>query len=160
MDTENLKTLMSGIMTAEKLIAGKKAYQNKTVESMRDDVINRAALTLEALRAYEGGTFKAPMARSVRNGIAIKIGYGNKNECLMDFGIDDKGKRVTELRCNGFSHGERKEQAVTVFEKVIPMIKNGSLDYELSQKLDGFRIRAEKGKAKVRLVDVPVKHAA
>ena len=62
--------------------AKKAKYQGQTVTDMRNDMVERAQATIDALEGYERGALRAPMARSVRNGIKVKIGYGKRNELL------------------------------------------------------------------------------
>jgi hypothetical protein len=100
------------------------------------------------------------MAWSVLNGIAVKIGYGSKNEYLFSFGFDAKGKRITEYRCNGLTHNERKELAIDFFEKAIQMIAEGGLDDELLTKIESHRNRNKTGRAASRGSATPLKEVA
>lgn len=142
------ETLMSGILSTEPLLKGKDAYKPVTLEAARNDVLTRAKETLEIIRTYEGGPLKAPLAWSVRNAIAIKVGYGAKNETLFDLRADDNGKPIKFNRANGLTLEERKAKAIQFFETVIPQIEDGILDDALEAKLQSFRSRAAKGKAK------------
>lgn len=142
------ETLMSGILSTEPLLKGKVPYKPMTLDEARNDVLTRAAETLEIIRTYEGGKFKAPMAWYVRNAIAIKVGYRRKNETLFDLGTDANGKPIKFNRANGLTLEERKAKAIQFFETVIPQIQAGILDDALEAKLASFRSRSAKGKAK------------
>jgi hypothetical protein len=160
MTTANLKNLVSSMLTNETLLIGKRLTPKKTVEGKRNEVIEEVKQTLEALRTYDGGPFKFKMARSARNGIAVKIGYGTNNEYLLSFGFDAKGKRITEYRCNGSSHNERKALAIDFFERAIQEIEAGGLDEELLIKMESHRNRNKSGKVRPHVSAVPDKEAA
>jgi hypothetical protein len=70
----------------EKLKIGPKPYERRTIEEMCEDVILRINLTiadLEAFNELDGDEqFVSPMAKEVRHGFEVKIGYGGKNEKL------------------------------------------------------------------------------
>ena len=68
-----------------KLVKGKDAYQAKTVMDMVETIQENISTTIEALQSYNGQKgFKSPMARKVRNGIEVKVGYGSRNEKLFN----------------------------------------------------------------------------
>jgi hypothetical protein len=148
MTTENLINLMSGILSTEAVLKGKPVYEPITLEKIRNDVISRAQETLNIVRAYHGGALTSPMAWSVRNGIAIKIGYGSKNEILVNLGVDAKGKPLKFQRANGFTLEARKNAAIEALEQLIPKIEAGILDEAIEAKLASYRSRSVKGKAK------------
>lgn len=145
--TNTFETLMSETLSTEPLFKGKPVYERVTLEQVRDDVITRAKHTLEVIQAYEGGPLKAPMARSKLNAIAIKIGYGAKNEALIDLGTDRNGKKLKYKRANGLTVEERKRTAIEFFESLIPLIEEGALDDAIEAKLASFRARGVKATA-------------
>ena len=65
-----------------KLLKGPKPYKGRTLDEMATEVAGRIEETVQALDAWDGEELTAPMAKKVRNGVAVKIGYGAKNEAL------------------------------------------------------------------------------
>lgn len=119
---------------------GEVEYEAQTVENMRFDVLKRAKQTLKALKAYEGGVLSAPMARSGRNCIKIKIGYGKRNAALFEY---EKDKN--DLRHNGDTVEERREAAISTMKTAISSIKSGGLDKYLEAYLSTRRTRSING---------------
>jgi len=142
----NLNTLALNILSTEAFFLGKPEYERITFEEMRANVVQRARQTLEALESYVGGELVAPMAWTVRNGIAIKIGYGEKNEALWTF-KDAIGNDTEKLRANGRTREEQRLRAISFFTSALPEIEAGSLDAVIQEKLVSYQKRAEAGKA-------------
>ncbi len=141
----NLNTLALNILSTEAFFLGKPEYERITFEEMRANVVQRARQTLEALESYVGGELVAPMAWTVRNGIAIKIGYGDKNEALWTF-KDAIGNDTDKLRANGRTREEQRMRAISFFSSAIPAIEAGSLDAVIQEKLASYQVRADAGK--------------
>jgi hypothetical protein len=129
--------------TTKKLIRGKPEYVKQTVEVMRLNVIERAQAALQIIKSKEEATSKNPMVRKIRNGLAVKIGYGLKNETLITFGKDQNGKDMVERHF----FDENRNDAIDFLEGAISLIEQGKMDDALEAKLANFRLRAEKGKA-------------
>jgi len=133
---ENFFNETENFGTTEKLGKAKKAtYQGKTVTTMRGDLVTRAQATIEALNAYKGGTFRAPMARSIRNGIEVKIGYGKRNVGFFEGKGED---RVAVIPARNFSRGEAFI-AAAYLRKVINLVNAGEFDALLSQALSDMK---------------------
>ena len=118
-----------------KLVKGKDGYEAKTVMDMVETIQENTSTTIEALQSYNGQKgFKSPMARKVRNGFSVKVGYGSRNEKLSDdfvavsFFEKDIAKAIGYLR------------------KVGLFIASGEAQEVLEAKLQSFRDRAELGK--------------
>jgi hypothetical protein len=124
-----------------KLIKGKDAYKAKTVMDMVATIQKNISTTIEALSEFDPATynpkvtrFRSPMARKVRNGFSVKVGYGSRNEKLSDelqavsFFEDDIAKGIGYLR------------------KVGSYVASGEVNEVLEAKLQSFRTRAELGK--------------
>lgn len=142
----NLNNLALNILSTEAFFLGKPEYERITFEAMRENVLNRARQTLEDLESYVGGELVAPMAWTIRNAIAIKIGYGDKNEALWMF-KDAIGKDTDTPRANGRTREEQRLKAISFFSSAIPAIEAGSLDAVIQEKLTSYQVRAEAGKA-------------
>ena len=141
----DIQSLAKQLLSTEKLFLGKPEYERITIEQMRENVLNRAKDTLDALKDYEGGSLDAPMARTGLNAIVIKIGYGDKNEALVSF-LDEINEEKAEFRANGKTRDEQKKRAVEFFKAIIPAIEAGSLDEKLNEKLKSYQERSKKGK--------------
>lgn len=76
--------------------AAKVKYQGQTVTDMRQDLVARAQATIEALEGYKRGALRAPMARSVRNAIEVKIGYGKRNVGFFEGKGEDRVSVISE----------------------------------------------------------------
>ena len=74
-------------------------YTPKTMAYARDkEILPRIKATLDALNSYEdnGQSIKDNpllMAKRVRNGFQVKVGYGSRNEGLIEF-INSDGQKV------------------------------------------------------------------
>ena len=118
-----------------KLVKGKDAYQAKTVMDMVKTIQENISTTIEALQSYNGQKgFKSPMARKVRNGIEVKVGYGSRNEKLSD-----------DFEAVSFFE-EDIAKAIGYLRKVGSFIASGEAQEVLEAKLQSFRDRAELGK--------------
>lgn len=142
---ENFFNETENFGTTNKLGKAKKAtYQGQTVTDMREDLVTRAQATIEALKAYKGGTFRAPMARSIRNGIEVKIGYGKRNVGFFEGNGDD---RVAVIPARNFARGEAFI-AAAYLQKVIESVNAGDFDALLSNALAGMAARFSKSNVK------------
>lgn len=141
----NLETLALGLLSTEHLFLGKKVYERITFEEMRENVLSRARETLAALEGYTGGALDAPMAWTARNAIAIKIGYGAKNEALWTF-ANAIGDATDTLRANGQTREKQRTAAIAFFHKAIPAIEGGALDDKIRAKHASYAKRGEQGK--------------
>ena len=69
---------------------GKEVYENSTIADMRASILDNIDATITAIDEYDGwsvrkfseATFVSPLAKRVRTGVQVKIGYGAKNETL------------------------------------------------------------------------------
>lgn len=142
----DLNTLALNLLDTEQFFLGKPEYERITIDEMRENVLNRARETLAALETYTGGSLEAPMAWTARNAIAIKIGYGAKNEALWMF-KDAIGRDTDTRRANGRTREEQVRKALIFFTQAIPAIENGGLDKEINDKLVSYQKRSVAGKA-------------
>ena len=117
----------------------KRAYQGQTITDMRQDIVSRAQQTIEALGSYQGGPLREPMARSIRNGLRVKIGYGKRNVGFFNGEGDD---RVAIIPDRNFARNEAFAAAVYL-EKVVEAVNAGEFDNLLSDTLDKLRKRFE-----------------
>ena len=137
-----IEELALSMLSTENFFLGKKAYQRTTFEEMRGDVVSRARETLEALEAYTDGEIVAPMACFKRNAIAIKVGYGAKNEALWMF-KNQRGDEIDTMKAVGVTREEQRLKAIRFFTSVIPAIEAGGLDKAIKAKLASYQERAE-----------------
>lgn len=138
---ENFFNETENFGTTEKLGKAKKAkYQGQTVTTMRQDLVTRAQATIEALNAYKGGTFRAPMARSIRNGIEVKIGYGKRNVGFFEGKDED---RIAIIPARNFARDEAFI-AAAYLRKVINLVNAGEFDALLSNALAAMASRFAK----------------
>jgi hypothetical protein len=143
----NIEKIAANLLSTEEFFLGKKTYKRTSFEEMRTNVISRARETLEALEAYTGGVLNAPMAWTARNSIAIKVGYGVKNEALWMF-KNQYGDEIDTLRANGRTRDEQRLKAIGFFSSAIPELEAGGLDEAIKAKLASYQARAEAAKAK------------
>ncbi|PWL19806.1 MAG: hypothetical protein DCO81_07735 [Candidatus Aquiluna sp. XM-24bin5] len=117
----------------------KRKYQGQTVTDMRQDIITRAEATITALQSYEGGTLRAPMARSIRNGLCVKIGYGKRNVGFFE-GEGDQRQAIIPDR-----HFTKSEAfiAAAYLKKIITFTEQGEFDTLLAQTLRKLQERFE-----------------
>ena len=119
----------------DKLKIGPKAYAGRTIEEMCDDVIERIQATIVHLEAFEelddDEPFVAPMAKEVRHGFRVKIGYGAKNEKLE--GIEPMNFWTAE-------------NAIGYLNDVCHMFENGEGDQVLAAKRQVYADRAQKAR--------------
>lgn len=114
--------------------AKKAKYQGQTVTDMRNDMVERAQATIDALEGYERGALRAPMARSVRNGVKVKIGYGKRNVGFFEDNEDKDAKPVAIVSDRYFSRGEAFI-AAAYLRKIINLVNAGEFDELLTQAL-------------------------
>mgnify|MGYP001024807413 FL=1 len=118
----------------DKLLIGQKPYEARTVSEMVENVVSRINETVVALEAYDVKSREklvSPMAQQVRNGFAVKIGYGVKNEKL-------EGADVQNFWL--------KDAAIASLKTASEQIAQGALNDSLDMKLESYRERAEAGK--------------
>ena len=120
--------------------ATKRAYQGQTITDMRRDIVSRAQQTIEALQAYQGGPLRAPMARSIRNGLCVKLGYGKRNVGFFDGEGDD---RVAIIPDRNFRRNEAVAAAVYL-EKLVEAVNVGEFDELLGDTLTKLKARFRK----------------
>ena len=122
-------------MGTKKLSAAttKAAPSKVTLLEMRANLIKRAEETVAALsNSYKAVGFRSPMAKSVRNGVSIKIGYGKRNETLIFDGAT--------LAPRQFAHQD-KYQAIEFLNEAINAIKKGEFDKSLQEMKDKYEYR-------------------
>lgn len=112
-------------------------YQGQTVTDMRSDLISRAQATIEALEAHKGRPLRAPMARSIRNGIEVKIGYGKRNVGFFEGQGDN---RVAIIPDRHFAH-DRKLLAIDYLQQAVAAVESGEFDELLSKALADMTAR-------------------
>lgn len=130
-ETANLGT------TGKLAKATKRAYQGQTITDMRQDLVTRAQQTVKALDDYQNGVLRAPMARSIRNGLCVKIGYGKRN---VGFFEGDGEARFAIIPDRKFSRREAFAAAVYL-KKVIEAVNAGEFDELLGDALDKLKMR-------------------
>lgn len=135
---ENFFNETANFGTTDKLGKAKKAkYQGQTVTTMRHDLVERAQATIEALEGYKRGALRAPMARSIRNGIEVKIGYGKRNVGFFEEKADNEkndAKPVAIIPNRNFARGEAFI-ATAYLRKIINLVNAGEFDALLAQAL-------------------------
>lgn len=114
--------------------AKKAKYQGQTVTDMRNDMVERAQATIDALEGYERGALRAPMARSVRNGIKVKVGYGKRNVGFFEDTEDKDAKPVAIVSDRYFARSEAFI-AAAYLQKIINLVNAGEFDELLKQTL-------------------------
>lgn len=133
-------TRTADLGTTGPLAKRKRTYQGQTVTAMRQDIIERAQATIKALQEHKGQTLRAPMARSIRNGIAIKIGYGKRNVGFFTGEGDNRVAIIPELH---FAR-DRKLLAIDYLEQAIAAVQAGEFDELLGDTLDAMAARFSK----------------
>ena len=128
----NFLTETANYGTTDKLSKAKKAtHRGQTVTDMRQDLISRAQDTIKAFEAHKSGPLRAPMARSIRNGFEVKIGYGKRNAGF----FEEKGdERVAVIPTRNFARGEAFA-AIAYLRKVIDWVQTGGFDALLTKAL-------------------------
>lgn len=121
----------------------KRAYQGQTVTDMRHDIITRAQETITALEGYEGGTLRAPMARSIRNGISVKIGYGKRNVGF----FEGEGEQRTAIIPDRHFTKSEAFIAAAYLRKIVELTHAGEFDELLAKTLRKLQARFEPKKA-------------
>ena len=117
--------------TTGPLVRKERKYQGQTVTDMRQDLVSRAQETIEVLQKHKGRTLRAPMAKSIRNGIAIKIGYGNRNVGFFEGEGENKATVIPERH---FAH-DRKLLAIDYLQQAVVAVEAGEFDALLSKAL-------------------------
>lgn len=123
--------------TTEPLAKRVRKYQGQTVTDMRQDLISRAQATIAALETHKGRVLRAPMARSIRNGIEVKIGYGKRN---VGFFEGQGENRVAIIPDRHFTH-DNKIVAINYLQQVITAVQSGEFDALLSKALADMAAR-------------------
>lgn len=132
--------------TTDKPSKAKKAtHRGQTVTDMRLDLISRAQDTIKALETHKSGPLRAPMARSIRNGITVKIGYGQRNVGFFEESEDKNAKPVAIIPARNFARGEAFI-AAAYLRKVINLVNAGEFDTLLSKALAKLQARFSKEK--------------
>jgi hypothetical protein len=138
---KNFLNETANLGTIEKLSKAKKAkYQGQTVTDMRNDLIERAKASIKALETHKSGPLRAPMARSIRNGITVKIGYGQRNVGFFEENEDKNAKPVAIIPARNFARGEAFV-AAAYLRKVINLVNAGEFDALLSKALADMTAR-------------------
>ncbi len=112
-------------------------YQGQTVTAMRQDLIERAQETIKALQDQKGRTLRAPMARSIRNGISVKIGYGKRNVGFFVGEGENKAAVIPELHFAS----DRKLLAIDYLQQAIAAVQAGEFDELLNKALTDMAAR-------------------
>lgn len=136
-------TRTTDLGTTGPLAKRERKYQAQTITDMRTDIIRRAKATIETLHAYQRGTLRAPMARSIRNGIEVKIGYGKRN---VGFFEGEGETRVAVIPHLHFAH-DRKLLAIDYLQQAIAAVNAGEFDALLSKTLADMTARFNAAKS-------------
>lgn len=120
----------------------KRKHRSQTITDMRQDMITRAQQTIEALNDYQGGVLRAPMARSIRNGLRVKLGYGKRN---VGFFVGEGAKRIAVIPDRNFASNETVAAAVYL-EKLVEAVYAGEFDELLGDTLNKLKFRFQKKK--------------
>ncbi len=145
-------TRTADLGTTGPLAKRKRTYQGQTVTAMRRDIIERAQATIKALQEHKGQTLRAPMARSIRNGIAVKIGYGKRNVGFFKGEGDNRIAVIPELH---FAR-DRKLLAIDYLEQAIAAVQAGEFDALLQEMLFEVSKRfSSHGKEKIVTLHMP-----
>jgi hypothetical protein len=146
LNTQALFAEITAMGSADPIVKGQKPYEAKTVGDVRKNVLDRIEATINALNSYEdnGQSIKdnplvSPMARRVRNGYQVKIGYGTRNEALIHF-TNSKGETVSS---KNFATIEETNQFLN---KVEDFVSAKGLDEAIEKKLQSYRDRADLAK--------------
>ena len=130
-------TRTADLGTTEKLARKERKYQGQTVTDMRQDLISRAEATIKAFEAHKGRVLRAPMARSIRNGFEIKIGYGKRNVGF----FEGKGvNRIAVIPEFEVQRG-RKLVAIDYLQQAVAAVKAGEFDGLLRKALSDMTAR-------------------
>ena len=80
-----------GYDNKEALLVGKQGYQPVTIQQMVEDVVkalNEAKVELEAFDSFDrpikDAQFKSRMLQRIRGGVKFTVGYGTRNERLVN----------------------------------------------------------------------------
>ena len=139
----NFVSRTADLGTTEPLAKRERKYQGQTVTDMRQDLISRAQATIAALEAHKGRPLRAPMARSIRNGIEVKIGYGKRN---VGFFEGQGESRVAIIPARHFAH-DRKLLAIDYLQQAVAAVEAGEFDELLSKALADMITRFSGAKA-------------
>ncbi|CUH59848.1 hypothetical protein [Thalassobacter stenotrophicus] len=135
---QNFLNETANLGTTGKLVkATKRTYRGQTIADMRHDIVTRAQQTIEALDGYKGGVLRAPMARSIRNGLCVKLGYGKRN---VGFFEGEGSDRVAVISDRNFARNEAYAAAVYL-EKVVEAVSAGEFDELLGHTLNKLKAR-------------------
>lgn len=130
----------------QKMKIGRRDYQGRTLDEVRQDVLTRALETRNIVAAWDGEDLEAPMAWTGRNCVVLKVGYGATNIGLVtvnpDF-ADDDAKRF-EYYANGATWQERQQDALEELDCYIEGIKAGELDEAMEALIASYKTRAAK----------------
>lgn len=130
-------TRTADLGTTGPLAKRERKYQGQTITDMRQDLIERAEATIKALQEHKGRVLRAPMARSIRNGISVKIGYGKRNIGFFE-GYGDE--RVAIIPERHFAH-DRKLLAIDYLQQAIAAVEAGEFDALLTKALADMTAR-------------------
>jgi len=130
-------TRTADLGTTEPLQRKLRKHQGQTVTAMRQDLIDRAEETIKALQEQKGRTLRAPMARSIRNGISVKIGYGKRNVGFFTGEGESKAAVIPERH---FAH-DRKLLAIDYLQQAIVAVQAGEFDELLGATLEAMAAR-------------------
>jgi hypothetical protein len=112
--------------------------QSQNVTNMRQDLVERAEATIKALKKYSGGRFEAPMCKSIRNGLSVKLGYGKSNVAFLE---GPKDNRTPIIPDRHFARDD-KLVAIDYLQKAIAAVKVGELDGLLQDRLETMSERS------------------
>ena len=133
------------------IAVGKEAYENITIADMRASILDNIDATITAIDEYDGWSVRkfseaplvSPLAKRVRTGVQVKIGYGAKNETLEFKGMPEGHSLFEKFGVN------RKVNNVSIAIGYLDNIKagfeDGTLDYVLERKLAVYKRKSKAG---------------
>ena len=150
MTNETNTTLLDAINnagSADTIRASEKEYKPRTAADLRKTVIKNMKQTLDALNDFSNedglsiakNPLIAPCARRARIGFQTWIGFGARAESICTW-TNSQGEQVR------YRNFETQAEIIAWLGNVIDALELGLYDNLLEEKLEDFRIRAEKGK--------------
>ena len=126
----------------EALLVGKQSYQPVTIQQMVEDVVkalNEAKAELEAFDSFDrpikDAQFKSRMLQRIRGGVNFTVGYGTRNERL-----------VNPVNFIVSSKADQRQNAIALIDALVTEAQKGMFNDALSEKLASYRDRAERAK--------------
>ena len=145
MQTIDFNTLASqfGTFNKDDLKIGSGEYVRKTLSDMIADVVEALQIAKAELQEFDSfdrpikdAQFKSRMLQRIRGGVKFTVGYGTRNERL-----------VNPVNFIVSSKADQRQNAIALIDALVTEAQKGMFNDALSEKLASYRDRAEKGKA-------------